>query len=345
MDPWLYTTLALLGPSLIAPWAFLRARALKRDVDSREQEFERARKEWSAQLTQLQETHRGLDARHRALRDRIAKSGMIRSLYQPVLLVGPTAVGKTSLLSHWRAPWQGVAPVAATSHHRQADVPVCDHQSVFEEAHFADDDMKVKAVTRMMLRVHDFPGEISAQKIVMRVLQEESKNLRQHSRREMGVVIVCMFDAGEVERGITEETRRYYNQELFRDLGRFVRGNTATIERLILVFNKADRLRESRRGAIPDEDLLGECEAVFLNAFPGFSDLCHPGRIIPVLTMLDRENNRIHSRGAPLVLGEAARALVESVMGSGLAKQVLTDQLRPVTAAHIAKRGRRAAGT
>jgi len=339
MDPWIYTTAMLFGTSLAAPVLYLRTRQMRRDREAREGEFKRAQGEWAARLKQLETAHENLEVRHRALRDRIATSGMIESIYQPVLLVGPKAVGKTSLLSHWRAPWLQVQPATATAHHYQADVPICDVPSNQDKAHFADADLKVKSLTRLMLRVHDFPGELSAQQVVKQVLQDETRQLQRHSKRNLGVVLLCMFDAGEVEHGITEETRRYYNHELFKHLGLLVRRDMAEIERLILVFNKVDRLRHARSGAVPDGDLLGECEAVFLNAFEGLGELCHPGKIIPVLTMLDRENNRVQSRGAPLVLGEAARPLVESVMGSGFANKVLTDRLRPVSAMHIARIG------
>jgi hypothetical protein len=189
-----------------------------------------------------------------------------------------------------------------------------------------------------MLRVHDFPGELSAQQAVLQVLQTETRHLRQHARRDMGVVVICLFDAGEAEHGLSEDTRRYYNHELFKRLGALVRRDMAEIERLILVFNKVDRLRQARSGAVPDSDLLGECESVFMNAFEGLGELCHPGKIIPILSMLDRENNRVQSRGAPLVLGEAARSMVESVMGERFANKVLTERLRPVSALHAIKR-------
>lgn len=337
MDPWIYATAALFGTSLTAPMFYLRARRERQALDLREAEFKKAREAWRATHEKLTAAHDKLAVRHQSLRERILASGMIESIYQPVILVGPKAVGKTSLLSHWRAPWLQVQPSSATLTHSQADVPICDVPAPQEKPHFADSDLSVRTITRLMLRVHDFPGELSAQQAVMQVLQAETRHLRQHARRELGVVVLCMFDAGEVEHGIAEDTRRYYNNDLFKRLGALVRRDMAEIERLILVFNKVDRLRQARSGAVPDSDLLGECESVFMNTFDGLGELCHPGKIIPVLSMLDRENNRVQSRGAPLVLGEAARSMVESVMGERFANKVLTERLRPVSALYAAR--------
>jgi hypothetical protein len=337
MNFWMYSTALFCSTSLALPLVYRELREVRRRFLARDAEFFQRQHEWTHKLGELQSAHDELVVRHTTLRERVQTGGMIESIFQPVILVGPKGVGKTSLLSHWRAPWLQVRPVQGTMYHSQADVPVCDVPTTREKAHFADADLMVKASTRLMLRVHDFPGEITAQEEVKQVLLAETRHLREHSKRNLGVVIVCMFDAGEVEHGVTHETRRYYNQELFKHLGALVRADKAEIERLILVFNKVDRLRHARSGAVPDSDLLGECESVFVNMFEGLSELCHPGRIIPVLTMLDRENNRVQSRGAPLILGEAARPMVESVMGDKFANRVLTDRLRPVSAAHVAQ--------
>src|SRR5947209_3297508 len=62
-------------------------------------------------------------AGYERIRKHLARSYVIRNYFQPVLVVGPRFVGKTSLIKQWQVPWDH-SPVAGTMTHRVCEVPI-----------------------------------------------------------------------------------------------------------------------------------------------------------------------------------------------------------------------------
>lgn len=338
----LLSSFALFGTLTAIPLLLWRNRSLEKLLRAQDQQYVDQESRLKLGLKQSELAFQQLELRHRELRRRLEEAGIYESFRQPVLLVGPRGVGKTSLLTHWRTPWSKARP-SPTFRHNFAEVPVCNLPLPERRPHFADPDLMVPVIAQLLLRVHDFAGEVNAQKLVEKVIREETAELRRASQHDLGVVIVCMFDAGEVVKGISPETQRYYNGELFQRLRGMMFDANVKIERLILVFNKYDRLRQGRPPAVTDVDLLDECLGRFINEFRELPRLCNPGRMTGVLTMLDRENNRALTRGGPIVFGEAARSLIEAFGNPDLAKGVVGDTARPVPAQLLAQDAPRAA--
>jgi len=139
-------------------------------------------------------------------------------------------------------------------------------------------------------------------------------------------VLICMFDAQEASKGMSSSTVQYYNGELFGNLRRIVSHNQASIERLILVFNKYDLLRRSRSNNVNDKTIMQDCLHAFSPILGLLKGTCNPERVCEVFTILDREEITTNNRGAPIVLGEAARGFVHTMAGNKAAKSVVSEE-------------------
>ncbi len=338
MDPLYATSVALVGALAAIPTLYLRIWQLRRRVEAVEQDHDRVTQrciELGALARQQGSRARGVRQRYDALKAAVTAEGVVETCRQPVLLVGPRGVGKSSLLAQWRAPW-AVAEPSPTFRHAQADVPVCDLRDVATRAHPADPELVTPVHAHLVLRVHDVAGEVQAQRLVEKLVTDETQRLRESARRELGVVVVCMFDAAEAARGLTMETRAYYNGELFARLRNLVFVSKARIERLILVFNKVDRMREACGPAYSDAQLLDHCLRFFLASFPELGAICNRERIRGALAMLDSTRGPDAVRGASAVLGEAARALVDAFDAGEAARHLRAEAAREVTDLHFA---------
>lgn len=317
MDPLTLTSILLSGSAAVIP--VLAAKVRRSVSDARAAEGDRDK--LTDQYNELARRHNRLLAKVRELsaqsaqlekyRARLRHDGIVEHYMQPVVLVGPRGVGKSSLLRYWRSPWE-VTPTSPTFRRERVDVPVCMLPNIETRVHPDDPELVVPIHANLMLRVHDFAGEVEAQRMVSQVLMEETRLLRQTSHRELGVVVICMFDAAEAVSGIQHETRKYYNGELFGRLRGLVSEQAVSVERLILVFNKVDNLRLACESHYTDEDILRECMTYFLGTFPDLHYVCNEGRMRTMLTMLNSLDGHDRVRGASGVLGEASRPIVEA---------------------------------
>jgi GTPase SAR1 family protein len=257
-----------------------------------------------------------------AVKQRLERSSVVREFVQPVLLIGPRNVGKTSLLMQWHAPWEHGA-IPPTARHRTYLVPVQERELPRTEAHFADPEIYTSVTAHLKLRIHDFPGEEPAQRLISKQASKESLLLREQTQSLLGVVVICMFDASEVIDGrASSETRRYYNGDLFSNLRSMVSRNVVKIERLVLVFNKYDLLRAHRSNAT-DQALMEECRGVFGQILEPLWGVCNPDRVCEMFSVLEREDIFDNNRGASVALGEAARGLVYMVGGQTAVDEVI----------------------
>jgi GTPase SAR1 family protein len=261
-----------------------------------------------------------------ALRDNLRRSHVVQNYAQPVILIGPRFVGKTSLLEQLRAPWNH-DDLMTTSGHHVAEIPFYDFKQRALAPHFADPTIMTDVHAHLKLRVHDFPGELNAQPLVVQEAAKESAALRERTGLSLGLVLICMFDAIDAHRGISSETRSYYNGELFRTLVTSVSRRTIEIDRIIIVFNKYDLLSLEYPGT-SDTELLMKCIKSHRDHIDRIRDICHSDKICEVLTVLTRGAAMSMSvRGAPIVLGEAARIFV-----SKMAEPAAVDRLIPESA-------------
>lgn len=335
-------TCTLIATSSAVPFLAWRSWDLSRKIRAQGKQAQEVTEALKSQLHQSEDAFQQMEVRHLEVRRRLGEAGLFECYRQPVLLVGPRSVGKTSLLSHWRTPWSRAANQEATVKHNVAEVPICNFPLKERRPHFADPELKVPVTAQLMLRVHDFPGEVSTQRLIEKTVRDETAELRRASSHDLGVVVICMFDASEAVQGIAPETKKYYNGELFQRLRGLVFESAVKIERLVMVFNKHDHLRRRRPPTVSDADLLEECNVRFLSEFRELQSICNPGRLASVLTMLDRESNRDQTRGSPVVFGEAARALVEAFGDTAPLRNVLAEPARVVPAAHYTRNETRA---
>jgi hypothetical protein len=275
------------------------------------------------------ERFKPLADRYIAVRKLLESSSVVRTHYQPVLLLGPRAVGKTSLVMQWHAPWD-YSRLDPTPGMRHCDVPIYDYQEAEAEPHFADPSVRTQVNGHLLLRVFDFPGELTAQAKVREIAVRETERLKSTGKKNLGIVLICMFAADEAFTGISTDTREYWNGELFRELRYLFFNETVKIERVIFVLNRYDLLRAAVGEGQSDDELMTECLKRLERVYAPLYEICNKHRMCATFTVLSRENIRENNRGAPIVLGEAARAFVSSFAGQGAAEALISDFATPV---------------
>jgi hypothetical protein len=176
--------------------------------------LEQAREQLSRVKAERENLARELEEAKKRL-GKLEKRRQIFTYRQPVLLIGPRAVGKTSLMHHWHVPWDA-SEASATYLHQTCDVPVYDHHT--DPPANGHPGSQAPSTFHLVLRVHDFPGELRAQQMVAKLARDETVRLREGSKCNLGAVLICMFDAEEAHIGIRPETQQYYNGDLFRTL-------------------------------------------------------------------------------------------------------------------------------
>jgi GTP-binding protein EngB required for normal cell division len=246
------------------------------------------------------------------IRESLERSNVITDHLQTVILCGPRAVGKTSLMSQLHVPWDH-SSLSPTAYHRSGDVPVfyCEGERI---PHFADETIKVKNFHNIMLKIHDFPGELSYQKDILSLLNQEAD-------KDNGIVLICMFDAQEAYFGISKETNDYYNGDLFKQL-RQLSSFKLDIIRIIFVFNKIDKLKISLKLQKNDE-VLRYCLEKYKDLLLLFSGIVNSEKVCEVLAILGRENMILENLGTPIIKGEASREIVKRILGSNRLNEII----------------------
>jgi hypothetical protein len=269
-----------------------------------------------------------LRQKHIKVLESLKNSFVIEIFHQPVLLVGPKGVGKSSLMTQWNAPWDH-SLLAQTAAHNTSIVPAFDFPSdKIERPHFACSDITSKIKVQLKLKVNDFPGELMAQKNIIKIAINQTVEFRrQTGNHNVGIVLVCMFDASE--RMLSKETQQYYNGELFKELRNLVSHDSISISRLIIVFNKFDLLKLNSE--LSEENLMHMCIQTHTQLISLLHGTCDPSRVCEVFSVLDREN-LTKSMGATYILGEAARNAVTALGDEKLALDLIKTTARNFTA-------------
>jgi GTPase SAR1 family protein len=255
-------------------------------------------------------------------RSELKSAGVVRIYEQPVILVGPRLVGKTSLVMQWHAPWI-YSRLDRTQRHKESKVPVFDFPLENRVSHFAMPDLYVECETHLVLRVHDFPGEPDEQVLIRNTVIKETERLQAETKKNLGVILICMFDAEEAKTGISKETRQYYSGDLFRELRLLVAHENVKIDRLVLVFNKYDQLKRHFPNTEDDQELLRFCTNKFEEVFGLLYEICSANKVCEVFTVLSREEMLFKNRGATIVKGEAARRFVKVIAGEKAEREII----------------------
>ncbi len=264
-----------------------------------------------------------ISAKYNEVRKKLSDSYVVRTYELPVILLGPREVGKTSLMYQLHTPWTEEIPEPSVKH-KYCVIPIYDHTLDYTEPHFADTSINAKVKAHLNLKIHDFPGENENQEYIKRLVIEETQNLRAAANRNIGVVLVLMFDAQEVLTDIKVTTNKYYNGELFKSLRGLVQQGQIDIDRIIIVFNKYDKLKAAMPH-ISDNELLQQCVRKYSFVFSGLTNVCNPEKVCEIATIFDMENIHINNKGASVVKGEMARAFVAAFIGRAKAQEHFSD--------------------
>lgn len=299
---------------------------------------------WEAKLARIEALERDLaelQAIHQAAVDGLRAMPVVESYHQPVLLMGPSGVGKTSLLRQLEARWKPrvmVSPPSTSAPEGPVSVPIHDLRQAQARTHPVVD-VPADLEAHLALDFYDFPGELSGRE---RIVQSVCDHTRESfAVMGLGVVLICLFNADEATlREPPDASRRYYDEETVGRIRDLVVLSQARIERLILVFNKVDKLRRARP-RFSDADLREECREFFLTHFQELEKLTRrparaegvrasrepAGESLPCfVTMLDQEKPDSMIQGASEVLGAASAKLLRRF---GQSDRALVSQLPP----------------
>jgi hypothetical protein len=214
--------------------------------------------------------------------------------------------------------------LSSTSTHKVSTVPIHDFIQKDTEPHFADPDILADVHVHLKLRVHDFPGELGSQENVVRQTINETLDLRRATGKKLGIVLICIFDAEETIHGLSSATIEYYNGDLFAKLPSKVSVKEVRIERLVLVFNKYDLLRKKFPNE-NDDELRKKCIQKHEKIISNLRGICNSEKVCEVFTILSIED-KDNAQGSTVVLGEAARNFVETMVGNQVAQEIIKER-------------------
>ncbi len=312
----------------------------------------RVREEMDAELQKLRDQNTALtrsrevlEAENRSLRGsiedfrrKLQEMPVVDTYRQPVLLMGPSSVGKTSLIRQLEARWKprrarvSPSPTAAPSL-KPVSVPVGDCYRSKACQHPLDEQMYADLQTHLVLDFFDFPGEPKGRTAILQSVCERTTDIYQSTG--LGVVLICMFNADEAaRREPLDVSKSYYDDDTVLKLRDFVVLSKARIERLILVFNKVDLLRD-KRPRFNDSDLRELCREFFLTHFRDLENLSryraddaaeNSARepLACIITMLNQEAPDSRIQGASEVLGAASSSLLRRFGGESMLQEMLS---------------------
>jgi GTPase SAR1 family protein len=259
--------------------------------------------------------------KYMSLVEKIKASSVSESYYLPVFITGPRSVGKSSLVEQWNAPWNH-SELPATREQKTAIVPISYFYGNTKKPHFLDSSIKTQVKMHLILKVHDFPGEISQQDNIIEEAKKDTDNLQETTGKNLGIVLICMLNSNEVIIGLQQDTINYFNGKFFQNLRDLQINKQVNIDKLILVFNKYDLLKEKYSNE-EDKDLMRRCMDTFEPAIKDFRHICSNVDVYPVFTILSRENMLYKNQGASIVKGAASRRFVEVMAGSEAANKLV----------------------
>lgn len=273
--------------------------ALKAKIQGLKVETEALKKKFSEKQKEVEDRDREISE----IRNVLQRQTLIDQRSQYVLLCGPRDVGKTCLAQRLHAPWDN-AKIAPTAVVRQMEVPVINLEADDLVFHPAMKTIRVKKEINISLRIFDFPGEEALQKNILRVLTEDT------TESPYGVVLIFMFDASEID-NISEATEKYYNGDLFKHL-KDLQSSQIKIVRIILVFNKFDKLKE----IYPNKsvkNLIRECSDKFNRVLRPIHGAVNSEKVCEIASILQEKNPTKENMGASMIKGEAARVIVKRI--------------------------------
>jgi len=253
----------------------------------------------------------------------LEKSAVVRTLSQPVIIMGPRGVGKTALVVQLHAPWIH-EKLKASIDHKHSEVPIFDFIEKDLTNHFANSDLKVQLHTHLVLDMHDFPGDFSAQTQIKETILEQAKEIKYRTGKNLGLVLVCMFNSEEAGIGISDVTRQYYNGDLFRQIKCFVTDDQISIDRLIFVFNFFDKL-EKLKPEMNGSSLRNYCLDKFSPIFNDLNRICNHDKVCEIFTVLGGEEIVVENRGGTVVKGECSRKFVSFFVDEIKIKEIIPD--------------------
>lgn len=243
--------------------------------------------------------------RYQEIDKKLKTSRIVKAYRQPAFLLGPRAVGKTSLLMLWNHSHQ-INHVTASATSIVSEIPVYDFPSPLLESHFANPEIIVPVQNHLLLKVYDSPGEIAFQRRIREFLIEETRRVREETQKDLGVVLVCMFDAEEAHIGLRTETQEYYNGKLFKEICELATTSQVNIERVVVAFNKYDLLKKHFPTGESYSSMLKLCVENFTPVSSLLSTICEPERISQVLISMVEEGEI----GPQKVLAEVCRDFI-----------------------------------
>jgi GTP1/Obg family GTP-binding protein len=226
---------ALVGAVATAIFAWLREKGPNEKIDSLEKNLKKEKEslyDVKRRLSSLLE----IEKEYNRVKAELRKVTQIYVHVQPVLLIGPRGVGKTSLLDQWNAPWD-YSKSRATMDYKSSVIPFYNFDHSDLKPHHAAKDIKCKAASHLRLKVFDFPGELKYQEKIIEVAMQKHLELRESTGKNLGIVLVCLLDASDATKG-----ESYYCADLYAQLWQLVSHHKIKIEKMVLVLNKYDLL-------------------------------------------------------------------------------------------------------
>jgi hypothetical protein len=168
------------------------------------------------------------------LRKHAAKTPKFQSEYVDAIVMGPRLSGKSSIVGLWTVPWTKIEDVGATEH--WADYVLDIH--CFEPSTVRDDlfDSDRTLYRTLKIRLRDNPGEVDQRVQAIQHLASLKK------RVVLIFVLRVGFDRERNRVMHAMENDEYFSAMLVEEIQNHVQRVSASVQKVMVVFNKVDLL-------------------------------------------------------------------------------------------------------
>ncbi|MBI3448015.1 MAG: GTPase domain-containing protein [Acidobacteria bacterium] len=156
---------------------------------------------------------------------------MLEYDYIDVIIMGPRASGKTSIVELWTSPWTQIGKLEPSATWRVYQKNIYESAEFIRHNRDLELDQTIKPTLR--LRVHDFPGEDSYRVKALAELRSDKKCVLMFVMK-VGIV------GDQVE--LYRDNALYFSASLADTLFSQAERATMSVSKAIIVFNKADLL-------------------------------------------------------------------------------------------------------
>jgi len=191
-------------------------------------------------LKQLNQKKEASEHRLVTLREYGQNTPWIRANHVNVILLGPRASGKTSIVKLWTNPWTQIEKIVSSTTWHTYKLNIHEHEH--EKRYHQLFDVKRRFIQVTRLHIHDYPGEDGYRLQAIKDLEEQTNNSNALEKKTVVIFIMKVhFRDGQVE--CFGDNEQYFSRAFVDQVDQYLQGKISDkVAKAIIVFHKVDLL-------------------------------------------------------------------------------------------------------